>query len=410
MLIEYILQFIAIYVIVLFLLKFMEETEPLIDPKPTRFPKTTIIVPAYNEEKTLAKTIDSLLNLNYPKDKLEILIVNDGSTDNTLNVAKEYENEKRGVFVIDKENGGKGTAMNLGIEKATGELIASLDADSFADTDSLMNIVGYFDDPAVATVSPIMKVYKPITVIQKLQRIEYLVQLSIRKTLSFFDGIPVTPGPLSVYRASIFKELGGFEEDNITEDIEIALRLQEAHYKLKCAVSAVVYTTSPDTVRALLNQRIRWNRGWIYNVLFRKKGGYIKLMRLRYGDFGIIYTISFFTVFMLVIFFVYTTSKMLINLIQYPPDILFYLNLLNSDSNFALFYMFITPVHIFLLLIIVFTMFWIFFVVKPISKESDVLRYYIGYLILYSPILTIFWLITILYEIRDLIFGKKYKW
>jgi len=287
-------------------------------------------------------------------------------------------------------------------------LIASMDADSFAEPESLKNMVGYFEDPAVANVSPIMKVYDPKTIIQKFQRIEYLIILSLRKVLSFFDGIPVTPGPLSVYRASIFEELGGFEEDNITEDQEIALRIQEAHYKMKCSVNAVVYTTAPADIRSLFRQRIRWNRGWIYNVLFRRKGGYIKLMKLRYGDFGILYTISFLSVFMLLAVFLYTMAKTLVNWIQYPPYYLIYFNLINS--NLELLYMFIQPIHIFLALTVLFMLMWVYFVVKPIVRESDVIRYYFVYLLLYSPVLTVFWLITILYEIRDLIFGKKYRW
>lgn len=410
MILEYLLQFLAIYLLILYLLKFAEEREQLIDPEPKRFPKVSIIVPAWNEENTIAPTIDSLLNLDYPENKLEIIVVNDGSTDRTLEAAKSYED--KGVIVLDKENGGKGSAMNMGIERATGELIASMDADSFATPDSLKNIVGYFEDQNVAAVSPMMKVHKPKTIIQKIQRIEYMMMISMRKVLSFFDGIPVTPGPLSVYRASVFKELGGFEEDNITEDQEMALRIQKAHYKLKCAVSSVVYTSAPPGIRGLLNQRVRWNRGWLYNLLFRKKGKYIKLMRPEYGDFGILYAIAFIGIFLSLTVLLYSSTKLILNWISHPP-FYYYISLLGSDfsnTNFSLFYMFLNPLHLFLITILLFTTIFMFFVVRTIAKESDIIKYYFGYLVIYWPMMSIFWIVTFLYEIKDLIFGRSYKW
>ena len=412
MLLEYLLEFMGIYMLVLFFLKYAEGRKQLADPKPKRFPTVSIIVPAWNEEKTLAKTIDSLLEIKYPKGKLEIIVVNDGSTDKTLEVARNYEYKYKRVIVLTKENGGKGSAMNLGIETATRELIASMDADSFATPDSLKRMIAYFEDPVVAAVSPMMKVYKPKTRIQKLQRVEYMMMISMRKVLSFFDGVPVTPGPLSIYRASVFKELGGFEEDNITEDQEMALRIQKAHYRLKCAVTSVVYTSAPPGFRTLLQQRVRWNRGWLYNVLFRKENKYINLMKPKYGDFGVLFALSFIGIFLSLTVITYGFSEIIWNWINHPP-IYYLLGLIDSDithSNFALFYMFIKPLHLFLVLLLLFTTIWMFFVVKTISKESDILKYYLGYVSIYLPMMSFFWIITILYEIKDLIFGRKYKW
>jgi len=316
------------------------------------------------------------------------------------------------VIVLDKENGGKGSAMNLGIENATGELIASMDADSFATPDSLRKMVGYFEDPNIAAVSPMMKVYDPKTIIQKIQRIEYMIMISTRKVISFFEGIPVTPGPLSIYRASVFKELGGFEEDNLTEDQEMALRVQKAHYRLRCAVSAVVYTTAPSGIRSLLNQRVRWNRGWLYNVLIRKEGKYVNLMKPEYGDFGILFALSCIGMFLGLIILFYSFANMVIHWIYHPP-IYYYLSFISSDfklSNFALIYMFLKPLHLFLITILLFTTIWMFFVVKTINKESDIIKYYFGYLLVYWPLMSIFWMITLLYEVRDLIFGRSYRW
>jgi len=410
MILEYFIQFMAIYLLILFLLKYTEDREKIIDPEPTRFPDVSIIVPAYNEEKTLAKTVDSLLDLDYPKDKLEIIIVNDGSTDRTLEIAGQYK--EKGVIVLDKENGGKGSAMNLGIENASGELIASMDADSFATPESLKRMVGHFDDPGIAAVSPMMKVYKPKTIVQKIQRIEYMIMITTRKVISFFEGIPVTPGPLSIYRASVFKELGGFEEDNLTEDQEMALRIQRAHYRLRCAVSAVVYTTAPSGIRSLLQQRVRWNRGWLYNVLLRKEGKYVNLMKPEYGDFGILFALSCIGMFLGLIILFYSFANTLINWIQHPP-IYYYLSFIGGEfklSNFALIYMFLKPLHLLLLAILLFTTIWVFFVVRVVNKESDIIKHYFGYLLIYWPLMSVFWMVTLSYEVRDLIFGKSYRW
>ena len=161
-----ILLFFTLYAQVLLLFTFFEKKNVFTntggnnDTPLKRYPIVTVIVPVWNEEKTLGGTIESLLALDYPKDKLDILIVDDGSTDNTRQVANTYKTHPE-VRVFSKTNGGKHTAVNLGISKARGEFIGCLDADSYVDKNALSRIIRCFEDSQVMAVTPAIKVHTP---------------------------------------------------------------------------------------------------------------------------------------------------------------------------------------------------------------------------------------------------------
>ena len=142
----------------------------------------SIIIAAYNEEKSIEATIKSALDSDYPKDKFELLVIDDGSTDKTLELAKKFE--KEGVRVFSKENGGKGSALNFGIKKAGGEIIFSMDADTFVDPKSAKNMVRYFKDERVVSVAPTLSIYNPRGFLQRIQHIEYLSGIFLRIVVS----------------------------------------------------------------------------------------------------------------------------------------------------------------------------------------------------------------------------------
>ncbi|MDB5264455.1 MAG: glycosyltransferase family 2 protein, partial [Parcubacteria group bacterium] len=147
-------------------------------------PKIGIIVPCWNEETTIGGTVRSLLALDYPKDKLRIILVDDGSTDNTRIVMDSYEGNSQ-ITIIHKENGGKHTAVNRGIEEATDcEFVGCLDADSFVAEDALREIVSCFDDPKVAAATPAMSVFEPKSMLERMQNAEYIFGIVLRHTLS----------------------------------------------------------------------------------------------------------------------------------------------------------------------------------------------------------------------------------
>jgi len=232
-------------------------------------PSITIIVPAYNEEKNISKTLRSLLKLRYPKEKLKIIVVDDGSQDKTYEKAKKFE--KYGVKVYKKTNEGKATAINYGIKKTKTEFIATLDADSFPERDCLLKMLPYFEDKKVMAVTPAMVVYEPKNFIERLQHAEYLFGVFLRKIFANINSIHVCPGPLSIYRRKFFEKHGLFDEKNLTEDMEMAMRIQKYGYKIETAIDSKVSTISPRNFKGLLRQRLRWYTGYINNCIKHKQ-------------------------------------------------------------------------------------------------------------------------------------------
>ncbi len=263
------------------------------------FPKISIIVPSYNEAKTLGQTVDSLLKLDYPKEHLDIILVNDGSTDGTAAIADAYTSNAH-VRVLHKENGGKHTALNAGIAIATGEYVACLDADSFASTGALREIISHFDDLQIGAVTASMSIHRPRAILERVQQAEYLIGILLRHILSTMNGLHVTPGPFTVYRRNVFKEIGDFRSAHNTEDMEIALRMQKAGWKIQNAPRARVYTKAPKEFRALLKQRVRWTTGFIrnsvdYRELFgNPKHGALGMIVLPLGALSILASITLF--------------------------------------------------------------------------------------------------------------------
>lgn len=261
--------FLGLYFEVFMLLTFLSAPakERRLRPAGTKTPNVAIIVPCWNEESTIDGTVKSLLALEYPKDKLRIVLVNDGSTDNTKEVMDRYADNPQ-ITVIHKENGGKHTAINLGIERSTdAEFVGCLDADSFVAPDALKEIISCFDTPTVAAATPAMSVFQPKNLLEQMQNAEYIVGIAARHALSAVNGIYVTPGPFSFYRRSVIEELGGFRHAHQAEDMEMALRIQRAGYEIENAPRARVYTKVPRSVPKLIKQRTRWTTGFLRNVM-----------------------------------------------------------------------------------------------------------------------------------------------
>ncbi|MBI2046091.1 MAG: glycosyltransferase family 2 protein [Parcubacteria group bacterium] len=244
-------------------------------------PGVTIIVPCYNEENTLTKTVESLLNVDYPKDKLHILAINDGSTDDTALVLKKYIGHPQ-IKVINKENGGKHTVLNLGIARATTDFVGCLDADSYAKPDALIRLMRRFENPLVMAVVPSLHVSSAETLIQKMQLVEYVIGTFLRSILGELNALYVTPGPFSIFRKSVFETIGYYKQAHNTEDMEMALRMQSHGLMIASAHDAVVYTSSPRTPKTLYRQRVRWVSGFLNNVRDYRH----MLFRFRYGHIG----------------------------------------------------------------------------------------------------------------------------
>jgi cellulose synthase/poly-beta-1,6-N-acetylglucosamine synthase-like glycosyltransferase len=270
---------------------------------PKSYPTVAVIIPCWNEEATIHGTIDSVLALKYPKDKLQIIAVDDGSTDNTWNEMLKYKDNPR-VKIFHKENGGKHTAVNYGIENTDTDFVTCLDADSFVHEDALQNIIAMFEeDSKIMAVAPSIVIFKPKTFFQHIQKFDYIMGAYVKKMLSYLGAIHVTPGPFSVFRREVFQKIGNFRKAHNTEDMEIAFRMQENYMKIANCHTARVYTVAPDTLKKLYKQRVRWIYGFIQNILdyrrliFKKSYGNFSLFTIPAGIVSISATVYiFFTI------------------------------------------------------------------------------------------------------------------
>ncbi len=263
----YVTLFLALYFQTFALLTFLSRDARLRREKSrleSDFPKVAVVVPCYNEESTIRGTVQSLLNLEYPTEKLEIVLVNDGSKDGTAAVMDEFQGHPQ-ITVIHKENGGKHTGLNLGIERTDATFIGCLDADSFVHPGALKEVLAHFDDPKVAAVTASMTVHEPQNILQRMQYAEYLAGVALRHIFASVNGLYVTPGPFSFYRKEVFQHVGGFRYAHQTEDMEMAMRLQHYGYKIENAPRAQVFTKAPNTVWGLVKQRTRWTSGFMRN-------------------------------------------------------------------------------------------------------------------------------------------------
>ena len=283
----WIVYILSLYFAVFWFLVFLDSDQKERKKPLKRHPLVSVLIPAFNEGSRIKKTIQSVLKLDYPKDKVEVIVVNDGSTDNTKQVVEGViaDNNDRKIRLVNKKNAGKGAALNDGLRISKGEFFICLDADSHVRKDALKKMLPHFDEDDVAAVLPVLKVRKPKNLLQKMQWFEYIINMFYKELMGKLNCIHVAPGPFSVYRKSILVKLGGFDEDgNLTEDLEIALRLQKHHYKIIQLLDTEVYTAAPETLKALYKQRNRWYKGAVHNAINYRK----LLFNKKYGDFGLI--------------------------------------------------------------------------------------------------------------------------
>ncbi|MBI5126353.1 MAG: glycosyltransferase [Candidatus Taylorbacteria bacterium] len=303
----YFFLFVGLYFQIFLLVTFFEKEEEKYPelPKGLAYPRVAITVPCFNEEKTLTKTVLSLRALDYPKEKLEILIIDDGSTDNTYAVAQELVRTYPEVKFIHQKNGGKHTAVNLGITSTTADFVACLDADSEVAPNALKIMLPLFADPKVAAVTPAIRVQNPENLIQTVQRTEYNIGIFTKRIFGRLNAIHVTPGPFSVFRREIFSTIGLFKKAHNTEDMEIALRIQSYGYTIENCHKAYVYTVTPPTIKRLHTQRVRWIAGFMKNAIdyrhlfFNKKIGHMATFTLPFATLSILGSLYFIISFLI---------------------------------------------------------------------------------------------------------------
>jgi cellulose synthase/poly-beta-1,6-N-acetylglucosamine synthase-like glycosyltransferase len=241
---------------------FLEHLEMLHQDLPRFEPFISVIAPAYNEEPVIDQAIASLIALDYPR--YELIIVDDGSTDGTYARARQWT--KRGgrvpVRVFTKANGGKASALNLGIRKASGEFVLCIDTDSALEPKTLSFAARHMADATVGAVAGNVKVVNRRNGITWLQALEYLEGLNMmRRAQAFFHLVNIVPGPIGLFRRRAVLDVGGYPTDTFAEDGDLTLLLLERGWKIRYEPQAVSWTEAPERVGMLLKQRYRWTRG-----------------------------------------------------------------------------------------------------------------------------------------------------
>jgi len=251
-------------------------------------PTITLAIPAFNEEKTIAKTVQSIIQSDYPADKIEIIIVDDCSKDSTSTAAQELieQNPSFNIKLIRHEqNKGKAEAVNSALDQATGEYFAVVDADSRIAKDGIKLVLPYFYNDQIGAVISRVKVESPHKLIERIQYFEYIMSSMIRKLMALLGTLHITPGVLSTYKTEVIRKVGGFTKDrnNLTEDMEIALRLISHGYRIEMQPDSITHTLVPKSLKKLWKQRIRWARGYLYNMWKYKR----LMLSTKHGTFGL---------------------------------------------------------------------------------------------------------------------------
>lgn len=404
----YILIFLSVYVQVFFFITFLENRKKIIirtgKVKLSNYPAVTLAVPCFNEEKTVFDTVQSLLNLNYPKDKIKIIIVDDGSTDNTWNVVSTFTGHPN-IQIFRKENGGKYTALNLALEHTKTEFFGGLDADSFVAPESLVRIMSVFEKDATAmAVAPSVVVNSPKNILQNAQKAEYSMGVYLKKMLCFLGAINVTPGPFTIFRKRVFDDLGLYRHGHNTEDMEIAYRMQKNHYKIEHCSDAYSYTNTPSTVKKLYKQRVRWIYGFINNtidyrnVLFKKKYGNFATFTLPMGILSIISVSYLFGRI------AYNLGYLLYSKIAVVEAVGWQFNLVSTKFD-----LFFVNVQSSVLLVVVIYMLMMFAIIfgRTMTKEKNFFSLNVLYFFPVFSIIAPFWLMNAVY---NTIIKRKPSW
>ena len=241
-------------------------------PPPSEEPfQVSVVIPAYNEDKVINTTIARILSSTYQN--LEVIVVDDGSKDDTSRVVHETYGDNARVSLIRIPNSGKASALNTGIARAHGEVVVALDADTQFNRDTIARLVRWFTDPQTGAVAGNAKVGNRINMITRWQALEYIVAQNLeRRALAALGTLTVVPGAVGAWRRDALLALGGFRADTVAEDQDLTIDLQRHGYRVGFDSSAVAWTEAPTTFTGLARQRFRWAYGtlqclWKYREL-----------------------------------------------------------------------------------------------------------------------------------------------
>lgn len=270
----YLLFFLVLLIIryaVLILYSFLDHIESLYKKREYKAPKfseeaslpmVSVVVPAFNEGLVIQPALKALMELDYPN--YEIIVVDDGSTDDTYEkaIAIARISTQVGIRVITKRNAGKAEALNTGMTLARGEFVLNMDGDTKLSPNTLRVCVRHFDNPAIGAVAGNVKVINRENIWTNIQSLEYVEGLAMaRKAQSFIRSVNIIPGPIGMFRKSVLQQVGGYDHDTFAEDCDLTLKLLMRGWHIAYEPTAIAWVETPSRLLDLIKQRYRWTRG-----------------------------------------------------------------------------------------------------------------------------------------------------
>jgi cellulose synthase/poly-beta-1,6-N-acetylglucosamine synthase-like glycosyltransferase len=242
-------------------------------------PAVAVLVPAYNEEKVIERTVRSVLDSDYKN--LRVIVIDDGSKDATLEVARtafSREIAAGRVTVLTKANSGKADALDYGLEQVTEEIFVGIDADTLIAPDAISKLVPHFSNPKVAAMAGNAKVGNRVNLWTRWQALEYITSQNFeRRALNTLNAVSVVPGAIGAWRTDAVRAAGGYHHDTVAEDADLTMALLQAGYWVNYEDRALAYTEAPSTANGLMRQRFRWSFGimqavWKHREAVKQKG------------------------------------------------------------------------------------------------------------------------------------------
>jgi cellulose synthase/poly-beta-1,6-N-acetylglucosamine synthase-like glycosyltransferase/peptidoglycan/xylan/chitin deacetylase (PgdA/CDA1 family) len=246
---------------------------------PNYRPAVAVLIPAYNEEKVVERTVRAALDSDYAN--LRVIVIDDGSQDTTLEVTRnafQKEIASGCVVVLTKPNSGKADALNYGLEHVTEELFVGIDADTEIAPDAISKLVPHFSNPKVAAMAGNAKVGNRVNLWTRWQALEYITSQNFeRRALNTLNAVPVVPGAIGAWRTAAVRADGAYHHDTVAEDADLTMALLQAGYWVNYEDRALAYTEAPSTASGLMRQRFRWSFGimqsvWKHRAAMKRKG------------------------------------------------------------------------------------------------------------------------------------------
>jgi len=267
--------------IVVGLLAVIEKFRPSPPDRPDFDPVVSVLIPAYNEEDVIVYTVNSVLESDYPK--LEVIVIDDGSSDETGELLDAQFGRNPAVRIIHQSNTGKSSALSHGLAEASSSIIVTIDADTAIEPNAISKLVRHFVNPRVGAVAGNVKVGNRISWLTRWQALEYVTSQNLEKrAFDLLNCIPVVPGALSAWRAEAINNSGGFSADTVAEDTDLTITIRRSGWKINYEEEAIGWTNAPETASTLIRQRFRWTFGTL-QAFWKHRD---TLGRTKYGTLG----------------------------------------------------------------------------------------------------------------------------